>query len=45
MNQFEWEENKDCLICQQPKDAHDSIVCDAVRVVLSNRAKKQEKAA
>lgn len=33
-------EKRECLICQQPKDNHDQIVCDTVRSVLSARAKR-----
>lgn len=32
--------NDKCLICDQYKDNHDNIVCDAVRSVLAARAKK-----
>lgn len=34
----------ECLICQQPKDNHDPMVCDAVRMVLNQRIKRAEAA-
>lgn len=36
-------EPKECLICQQSKDQHDDIVCDAIRSVINRRMERAAK--
>lgn len=39
------EPEETCLICDQKKNNHDDIVCDAIRAVLEARARRAAKRA